>query len=893
MRGRSDLLLVALLLAAATGWPAAAYVVISVPVDYTDPCQHANASASLGLGGFGDLPEPIGTAEGTAAYLGEVAAYMFSPAGEQEIAELLAAGAGREFALDLLDPAPSTRLADIRPEQVWLVHLRVEGVYALARVRLTVGPGLRLLRLTPEGGFVVLGSSYIVDVASYLDTASTAPLLVQRLPEEVPPADGGGGVQGSDPCCDSSDPCCGSTDPCCGSTDPCCGSTDPCCGSTDPCCDDPDPCCDDPDPCCGVTCNDGNPCTTDNCSGGNCQNEPIDCDDGNPCTAQYCRYGSCVYEPVCQADDDPCTDDYCQNGDCHVEPKDCDDGNDCTEDECVDGDCVNTWLCDPPADPCEERQCVGEVCQIGPKDCDDGDPCTDDTCDPDTGECVHVNRCDDGNGCTEDLCRGADCAYRWLCDDGDDCTVDECLDGGCQHTPVDCDDGDECTIDECIEGDCVHTAPDCDDGDPCTENDRCDPATGECVSDPKDCDDGDPCTTDSCDPDTGECRHSVEPDEDGDGVTDDCDNCPEDYNPDQADSDGDGIGDVCECDEQHSGGRGVLAVKAVSFSGPGEVQLRKVGSDEWTNDIYDSSGTTDISDPVWNSGTPTKDEPICFKKGSKPRLKVMLKTDCTPRPVVVRATAGSPWELVWDKSAAISGPTLTVDLGAPVSGALPDRVQTGSLSLSWSLSDDGGGFFSPIGQTAHTIFIPFKEASGWRAARRMQWVCNTSDGATSEVECARKMQHELSNKFDLDGRYWSHPWYVLDQHPGDCKTLSYLLKFALDHEGLPGASIVYVIGSTDANCTSANEFAQEPKRPDCPTHGSEKIYVYDPRFNNYEACCLYGQVFLPGGKDWDKTNGLDVLRQWVGGPGPNNWQWYTWFDVSGSPHQCPPSVVCP
>ena len=47
------------------------------------------------------------------------------------------------------------------------------------------------------------------------------------------------------------------------------------------------------------------------------------------------------------------------------------------------------------------------------------------------------------------------------------------------------------------------------------------------------------------------------PDGDGDGIPDSDDNCPDNFNPDQADTDGDDIGDACCCvirgDVDHSG----------------------------------------------------------------------------------------------------------------------------------------------------------------------------------------------------------------------------------------------------------------------------------------------------------------------------------------------------
>jgi hypothetical protein len=61
-----------------------------------------------------------------------------------------------------------------------------------------------------------------------------------------------------------------------------------------------------------------------------------------------------------------------------------------------------------------------------------------------------------------------------------------------------------------------------------------------------------------CDCNNNNINDVCDPDDDGDGVPNDCDNCPNDPNPDQSDLDADDIGDVCDpCTDQDGDGYGI------------------------------------------------------------------------------------------------------------------------------------------------------------------------------------------------------------------------------------------------------------------------------------------------------------------------------------------------
>jgi hypothetical protein len=127
------------------------------------------------------------------------------------------------------------------------------------------------------------------------------------------------------------------------------------------------------------------------------------------------------------------------------------------------------------------------------------------------------------------------------CDIADGTSADINENGVPDECETDCNDNgipDECDISQGLALDCNEN------GVP----DECDIASGFSA----DCNEND--IPDECDIASGnsqDCNDNSIPDEceldsDGDGIIDDCDNCPDVFNPDQADGDNNGIGDACD-----------------------------------------------------------------------------------------------------------------------------------------------------------------------------------------------------------------------------------------------------------------------------------------------------------------------------------------------------------
>ena len=438
-------------------------------------------------------------------------------------------------------------------------------------------------------------------------------------------------------------------------------------------------------------------------------------------------------------------------------------------------------LVDPQSCPCDDGD---PCCDL---DCDDGNPCTTDGC---SGGACHNDpiNCDDGNPCTIDSCVGGGCVNTLKnCDDGNPCTDDSCAGGNCVNTPKNCDDGNPCTNDSCVAGNCVNTPKNCDDGNPCTV-DSC--VGGNCVNTPKDCDDGDPCTEDCCDAGTGQCQHSHEPDRDNDGIRDDCDNCPDDHNPDQADSDGDGVGDACECTV-------ALDLVAVRFDSgrlehwpDGVVLSPPPGGWHWTAD----DGAV---------------APVVSGFGSGLAMQARLEVQAASRSCTCVAIRGLVGPAVVGATTVCIEPnavpyTLDVDIGYPEPLPNMDRIadRADVVQFDYALDDPnewtGFGFAWPT----HWYVMPSQDGllpaapDDYRYDRGLEKVVQYADGLSSEWAIANAVNGGIAQELCYDPSWpdpiprEEHILLLYDWGKAQCSGNAKLFQYLLRTSGLQ-ANVVY------------------------------------------------------------------------------------------------------
>ena len=290
---------------------------------------------------------------------------------------------------------------------------------------------------------------------------------------------------------------------------------------------------------------------------------PLLCDEGNDLCVE------CLDDTDCD-DSIDCTDDSCIAGVCSNLPNDliCNDGTICTLDVCdpinsqnPDG-CINTLDLDADNDGvCDLFDNCPDDANPGQEDADGdgvGDAC--DNCpdvfnpDQDPDACI----CDDTiTNCSDDVdCGGTDPRCSLSFDAGfADCQsildalvlsdfVDVCLAAGLNATSGVCIDVEA--------GVSVLPTVHCEGGlvdvDACVASEALLETTLVAFGADISIDFFDADATGTCQND-GNCCCATDPtDSDNDGIADECDNCPNAFNPDQTDTDSDGAGDACDCE---------------------------------------------------------------------------------------------------------------------------------------------------------------------------------------------------------------------------------------------------------------------------------------------------------------------------------------------------------
>jgi len=323
------------------------------------------------------------------------------------------------------------------------------------------------------------------------------------------------------------------------------------------------------------------------------------------------------------------------------------------------------------------------------------------------------------------------------------------------------------------------------------------------------------------------------------------------------------------------------------FGFGGDNLLYKTPTNIWED------GTDPITDPVY---TPTKNDPVCVTKNSSISLtNVKLKVS-EPLSYTTTITIDAGWISQWDSvnDVSFSGTTSDeISLNMSNGYYIKNEVETydgTDFHIGWYYkvpAPGGTGLWIPTDVTFPTVYVIYDDfAFGGKdtTVKRIDWICAAADGATSEPNAADGIHDALGGDppYEPDEKTMLGGGWLLMAGTtyGECDQQAGLMELAVDMLGVSGDT-VEVHASTNSGEGNCLDF--ENRVPNCPVHGSEKLFLdfYGggtwEHMNTYEGCCVTAGYYYAVWPQAKATNDYTML-QTLGNSGVT--QHYCWYDYN-------------
>ncbi len=272
-------------------------------------------------------------------------------------------------------------------------------------------------------------------------------------------------------------------------------------------------------------------------------------------------------------------------------------------------------------------------------------------------------------------------------------------------------------------------------------------------------------------------------------------------------------------------------------------------NDNWQDDQLADEGTQPITHPKWadsnGDSEPERSDPVAYRGPAKPVLtEATLKQGGSgPADAVLRVTSADssgtavPSLVFQDVQVHFAGGKATMD-SVVSQQAFPTEIQNIDVTLTWSISFDGGQTFTDFATTQHKIFVTIGTARGFdgkeqlpprpnvtaarlnKATGDLNGVTNRKAAAARECSRVNAQVRPGGNNLWNPGPGWqevySNPWAVLDSGLTgfDCVSLALLAAVQVRQVGIDAdVSMGYPTSDGNASTPEYKRFLQTAKRP--------------------------------------------------------------------------------